>query len=151
MSPTNALEEAIIKAGNAGEDLESKRQVLEALVRSRVAVILDQPWNGESLPSTDTQLLLVTDGANAQQAMLAVFSSLDRAKEFLPGAGPFRYPVEVDAQWAILGIPKDAGIMINPNQAPGFRVNIEVAGMMREFAENQLQQRINRSARRPQQ
>ena len=140
MSTPNPLEQAL---SNAGEDVTSKKDILKALVQSRVTVLLDQPWDGRTLPSAGMNLLLVSDGPNAQQPMLAVFSTQALAREFMSAAGPFQHPADVDAAWALLGVPKDAGIMLNPNSVPNFRISPEVAGMLRESAEKNLERRIN--------
>lgn len=144
MTTVNMLEEAL---GKCGDDVDSKRVVLDTLVRSRVTVMLDRPWDGRTLPSTDTQMLFVTDGENLEQAMLALFSSVERASEFLPSAGIYKYPTNVDALWALLGVPASAGIMINPNQIPNFRIGVELATILREAAQKDLDQRIHNTAR----
>lgn len=143
MSVANLLEEAL---GKCGDDVDSKRAVLDALMRSRVTVLLDRPWDGRTLPSTEMQMLFVTDGGNTEQPMLALFSSDSRAGEFIPDAGVHRHPVSVDAAWALLGVPAGAGIMLNPNQIPNFRIGVEVVNVLREAAQKQLDQRIHKAA-----
>lgn len=145
MTALNILEEALNKGG---DDLDSKRAILDAMLRSRVTVLLDRPWDGRSLPSADTQMLFVTDGENLERAMLAIFTSESRAAEFVPTAGVYKYPVNVDAVWALLGVPTDAGIILNPNQLPNFRINVEVVGILREEAQKQLDQRIGQASLR---
>ena len=113
-SPEN-LESVLL---TAEDTLESKRKVLQLLFDSRVYVVLDQPWDGRSLPSTDMRLLFVSDGKNSEQAMLALFTSREKCAAIPKGDSLFDHPIEVDARWAILGVPKDAGILINPNSAP---------------------------------
>ena len=144
MTTVNILEEAL---GKCGDDVDSKRVVLETLVRTKVTVMLDRPWDGRTLPSTDTQMLFVSDGENLEQAMLALFSSEERASEFLPSAGVYKYPANVDALWALLGVPATAGIMINPNQIPNFRISVEIAAILREAAQKNLDQRIQSTTR----
>ncbi|HEY1992600.1 MAG TPA: hypothetical protein VGH71_09085, partial [Gammaproteobacteria bacterium] len=56
----------------------------------------------------------------------------------LPAMGEFRHPVEVDAQWALLSLIADAGVRINPNAEPAFRILPELALEMRKIAERQL-------------
>ena len=80
--------------------------------------------------------------------MLAVFTNNERAMEFVAAAGPHKYPVTVDALWALLGVPEGVGIMINPNQLPNFRISVDVAAVLREAAQKQLDARIQ-SAKRP--
>lgn len=146
MTTPNLLEDAL---GKCGDDVDSKRAVLDALMRSRVVIMLDRPWDGHTIPNSDMQMLFVTDGLDKEQAMLAIFTNGDRAKEFLPAAGPHEYPVDVEAPWAILGIPAGVGIMINPNQIPNFRITPEVAGILRDAAQKHLDQRIQKVSANP--
>src|SRR5574340_130003 len=74
-NPPGNLESALL---TAEDTLESKRKVLQLLFDSRVYVVLDQPWDGRSLPSTDMRLLFVSDGKNNEQAMLALFTSREK-------------------------------------------------------------------------
>ncbi|MGH8278156.1 MAG: SseB family protein [Gammaproteobacteria bacterium] len=129
------LEAALFKAENK---LESHRKILEMLFNSRVFVVLDTPWDGRSLPSTETHVLLVSDGENQAQAMLALFTSADKIEAIPRGDTLFHYPVEVDARWALLGVPKDAGIAINPSSIPGFRILPALAAELRKLAEQHL-------------
>jgi len=138
---TSKLEEALSAHGQ--NDEQSIRKVLRAFVQSRVFVKLDQPWDGKSIPSTDTHLLLVTDGDNKEQAMLAVFSVASHGAVYKgEDMGPFKYTVEVDAAWACLGVPEKAGIMINPNTEHNFRISPEVARVLRETARQDLDNKI---------
>ncbi|MDE2109448.1 MAG: SseB family protein, partial [Gammaproteobacteria bacterium] len=73
--PPGNLESALL---TAEDTLESKRKILQLLFDSRVYVVLDQPWDGRSLPSTDMRLLFVSDGKNNEQAMLALFTSREK-------------------------------------------------------------------------
>lgn len=139
MPVMNILEKALEEGSN---ELESKRTILDALVKSRITVMLDHPWDGKTLPRTSMQMLFVTDGTNTEQAMLAVFTNEERANEFIPSAGPHKFPVTVDALWALLGVPQGAGVMINPNQVPNFRISVEVATILREAAQQALDKRI---------
>jgi hypothetical protein len=129
------------------DNLESRRAALSKLIQSRVVVMLDTAWDGTSLPSTSMRLLHVSDGGNERQPMLALFTSEARTAEFRKDESPFRYAVEVDAAWALLGVPEGAGIMINPNTAPGFRITPELAAQLRALSEKHLAGRIQAAAK----
>jgi len=123
------------------DSVEGRKTVLESFLASRVWVLLDQPWDGQSLPSTETRLLFVSDGENQQQAMLAVFTDRARAEATVPAMGDFRHPVEVDSQWALLGVIPGAGVRINPNTEPSFRILPELVVELRKIAESGLLRR----------
>lgn len=129
------LETALFKAENT---VESHTRILELLFNARVYAVLDSPWDGRSLPSTEMHILLVSDGENLKQAMLALFTSLDKANMVPRGDTLFQYPMEVDARWALLGLPKDAGIIINPNTVPGFRILPKLSAELRNQAQRYL-------------
>ncbi len=140
-TPGSKLEEALSTQGQ--NDEQSIRKVLRAFVQSRVFVKLDQPWDGKTIPRTDAHLLLVTDGDNKEQVMLAVFSSASLGAVYTDEEmGPFKYTVEVDSAWACLGVPENAGIMLNPNTARNFRISPEVARVLRETAKQDLENKI---------
>lgn len=120
------------------DNLEGRKLVLEKFISSRVYVLLDRPWDGRSLPNTETKLLYVSDGENKEQAMLAVFTGRAEAEKALPDMGDFKHPVEVDAPWALLSLLPNAGVRINPNAEPAFRILPELAVEMRKIAEHQL-------------
>lgn len=131
---------------NTEDSVEGRRSILQQLFNSRVYVVLDQNWDGRSsLPSLDTHVLLVSDGQNTQQTMLALFTSADKVKAIPLVDTPFKYPVEVDAAWALLGIPKNAGVLINPNSAPGFRILPGLAAELREIAKRNLENLMQRA------
>ena len=137
----NKLEEALSAAKE--NDEPSIRHVLRALVLSRVFVKLDQPWDGKSFPRSDMRLLFVSDGANTERPMLAVFSTEAHSRIYGEDAAPFTYVTEVDSAWACLGVPENAGIMINPNSTPNFRIGPEVARVLRETAEKDVAARTS--------
>lgn len=142
-TPPTSLETALL---TTEDNLEGRRNILKQLFNSRVYVVLDQNWDGRSsIPSLDTHVLLVSDGQNAQQPMLALFTSADKVKAIPLVDTPFKYPVEVDAAWALLGIPKSAGVLINPNSAPGFRMLPGLAAEMRDIAKRNLENLMQRA------
>lgn len=134
-----SLESALL---TTEDNLEGRRKILQLLFDARVFVVLDQPWDGRSLPSTGMQLLLVSDGKHSQQAMLALFTSREKCAAVPKGDSLFDYPVEVDAKWALLGVPEGAGILVNPNSAPAFRVTPQLAAELRSIAQRHLEQRL---------
>jgi hypothetical protein len=139
-TPGSKLDEALSIPGQ--NDEQSIRKTLRAFVQSKVFVKLDQPWDGKTMPSADMHLLLVTDGGNKEQPMLAVFSSASHSAVYKEEEmGPFKYTVEVDSAWACLGVPENAGIMINPNTT-NFRISPEVARILRETAKQDLDNKI---------
>lgn len=129
------LETALFSAENS---VQSHQNILKLLFNARVFVVLDTPWDGHSLPSTETHILLVSDGENHEQAMLALFTSRDKAEMIPKGDTLFQYTMEVDARWALLGLPQKAGIVINANTVPGFRILPELAAKLRTLAEQYL-------------
>lgn len=137
------LENALL---NTEDSVEGRRSILRQLFDSRIYVVLDQNWDGHSsLPSLDTHLLLVSDGQNTQQPMLALFTSADKVKAITVVDTPFKYPAEVDAAWALLGIPQNAGVLINPNSAPGFRILPGLAAELRDIAKRNLENLMQRA------
>lgn len=139
MIGTQELEAALFAAVNTPE---SHQKILEMLFNARVYVVLDTPWDGRSLPSTETRILLVSDGEHREQPMLAMFTSRDKTEAIPRGDTLFQYPVEVDARWALLGVSKQTGILINPSSVPGFRILPDLAGKLRELAQQHLAARL---------
>ncbi|GEM_PF-1744003 len=138
-TPTTPLEERISAVDQAPEgDAEVRRDVLKALIDSRVTVLLDRPWDGVSPPNESTRLQWVSDGPDRSQPMLAVFSSETRARDFATTHGGFEHAVEVDSGWALLGVAAGHGVIINPNQPLGFRIDPEVARTLRRAVEEAL-------------
>ena len=123
----------------AGDDLDGRMRVIQALARSRVHIVTDKPWDGRSMPDRSMRVAMVSDGPNQQQAMTAVFSNRGQADGYLAGlAGvqhPFHHIAEVQMTWVLLGIPNEVGIMLNPNVPPSFRIAPEVAAELRRSAE----------------
>lgn len=140
-APANDLEEAIFAvAESSPDDVERRRDVIAKLAQARVAVLLDQPWNGTSMPDESLRLQLVSDGPNQKQAMLAVFSTQERAEEFHREYGGYDHVTVVDAAWALLGVAEGDGVMVNPNQEISFRVDPQVAALLRGTVEKVLEQ-----------
>lgn len=143
MTAQPATASALIDAlAHFEDDRESRERVLKALLHSRVFVLLDRPWDGKSLPTTETRLLFVSDGDNKEQAMLAVFTDRKQAEGALAAMDEFKFPVEVDAQWALLSVPAQTGVRINPNGTPAFRILPELTLELRKIVEQNLQRRM---------
>ena len=139
----SAAQSALETALTTFEDsLDNRRALLTTLLQSKVYVVLDMPWDGRSLPSTSAHMLFVSDGENTQQAMLAVFTGQPQAAAFPVADSAFKHPVEVDMLWALLGLPKEAGIMLNPNAGPSFRITPDLGAQLRSLAEQQLAARM---------
>jgi len=140
------LEQALL---SFEDSVEGRKIVLEKFLASQIWVLLDQPWDGRSLPSTETRLLFVSDGENLQQSMLAVFTDRARAEVAAPVMGDFRHPVAVDSQWALLGVIPGAGVRINPNSEPSFRILPELVVELRKIAESGLLRRQRAAVQGP--
>jgi len=138
--PVSPLLEALHKFEDS---LEGRQAVLTAFLQSRVYVLLDRPWDGRSLPSTETRLLFVSDGEDKDQAMLAVFTGREAAEGNIPSMDEFKHAVEVDAQWALLSVPPNIGVRINPNVEPSFRILPELALELRKIAERETARRMS--------
>ena len=119
----------------------NRASVLVALATSTVMVILDKPWDGHSLPDMDTEFLLVSDGDNKSQPMLAIFSDRIAAQRFRDESNlghEFEHTVEVSGSWSLLGVHEGMGVMINPNQPSGFRIGPELAAHLRRDVEEAM-------------
>jgi hypothetical protein len=145
MTTENTSLPALERALAAFQDtLEGRTAVLTTFIGTRIYVLLDRPWVGRSLPISETRLLFVSDGESKEQAMLAVFTERAKAETAMAAMGEFQYPVEVDAQWALLSVPPKVGVRINPNAEPAFKILPELTLELRKIAEaNQAKKRLN--------
>jgi hypothetical protein len=142
MTTEKQLPASLLDALHTFEDSREGREVvLKVFLRSRVHVLLDRPWDGRSLPTTETRLLFVSDGENKEQPMLAVFTGREQAETVAGTMGDYQHPVEVDAQWALLAVPPNIGVRINPNSEPSFRILPELTLELRKLAEQNLARR----------
>ncbi len=124
-----ALETAL---GQVGEEAESRGAALIAFVKARVWVLADRDPGSDPEALKSAQLSLVSDGPNQKQAMLAIFSSPERAGRFLKDHGGAPHVVPVEGPFAILAVPSQAGIVINPNQNPSFRIGPEAVSYLKD-------------------
>lgn len=119
----------------------NRASVLVALATSTVTVMLDKPWDGKSLPDMDTELLMVSDGDNKAQPMLAMFTDKATAQRFhddMNLGNEFEHVVEVSGSWSLLGVHEGMGVMINPNQPSGFRIGPDLAAHLRRDVEEAM-------------
>lgn len=132
-TPQNELEHAIAAVAAADEDPDgnARRAVFLALVTNQVTVMLPD-LTADGTPPENPQPLFVSDGPNLEQPMLAAFSSPERARDFQAKNGGEALTVEISGTQLILGTPAGSGIMLNPNQALGFRILPELAKVIRE-------------------
>lgn len=135
LEPQTPLEQMI---ADSGEDRELKGKTLDGLVNSRIYVILDKEWDGRGQPPADTRLMFVTDGPDTERAMLAMFTSSQRAEAFEPRGDGFDYQAEVDAAWAFLGVPENCGAYVNPNSIVNFRIGPEPADFIKDVVKKEL-------------
>jgi tetratricopeptide (TPR) repeat protein len=142
----NELESLIAGSDNSPASI---RAILNKFAGSKIFAVTDKPWDGRSIPGPDMHLLLVSDGTNHQQPMLALFSAGQHAHGITTGDHPFKHVVEVDAAWALLGVADNVGIIINPNttDAPPFRIGPGVAAELKKYAEDRLRAKANRARR----
>lgn len=131
--------------------LESRAHLIKILTSSVVYLLADKPWDKRSPPDNDLHFMLVSDGQNQLQPMLAVFSNLERAMTYAPtGQHPFRHVLEVEMGWALLGIPLNAGIIVNPNWSNSFRVSPDMAAELRTTAQiNVAFKQLHQHAQKP--
>ncbi len=124
------------------EDVRERRlepvDFLKALIDDRVYLLLNKPWDGRSVPEENTSMLLVSDGPNRSQAMLAVFSDEQKARAFCEHADGFSHVVKVPGPVAFLGVAADQGMIVNPNFKNTFRITIAAAAEVRGTMQQRL-------------
>ncbi len=128
-SQPSALEQAL---GELSDELATRERALVSFVQSTVWLLADRETEGHPDSLMTAQFALVSDGPNLDQPMLSLFTSAARAVAYHE-EHPQSLPcvVAAEAPFAILCIPEGAGIVINPNQTPGFRIGPEAAAMLR--------------------
>ncbi len=134
--PRNHLEEKLL---DAREGRCTKEEFVSALLESQIYVLMDRPAD-DLLTEGDPQALMVTDGLNAEQLMLAVFSEESRARDFVESdhcEGEY-FPAAMDAPWAFLTVPEGAGAVFNPNCDLNYRFSPEVAARLHAFYAEQV-------------
>ncbi|MHB1544524.1 MAG: SseB family protein [Gammaproteobacteria bacterium] len=124
------LERALAELSEA---LATRERALIEFVKARIWLLTDGETETDPKSLRSARMAMVSDGPNLDQPMLAIFTSEERAVRFqrahensLPNV------VAVEAPFAILCVREGAGIIINPNQSPGFRIGPEAAQMLRD-------------------
>jgi len=147
--PRNTLEQAIAAFADAGEDPEAaaRGQVFACLAAGTLALLSSDPPSADGRPASGSRPMLVSDGPDTGQPMLAVFSTRERAEAFHRTEGGYEYPVEVPGLWAVLATPAESGIVVNPNQSLAFRIPPHVAALLREDAAATLSEAQTRQPR----
>lgn len=133
-SSATDLENALAAYAEAGDDHDgqARRNVLASLSAARVTALLAEPMPEAPQPGARIQVRVVSDGPDTGQPMVAVFTSRERAEDFAGQFGTDHHLGEVTGLWAILATAPKAGLLINPNQSPGFRIAPELAAFLRE-------------------
>lgn len=134
--PRNKLEELLL---SAREGAIGKEDFVQAMLESQIYMLMDRPAD-DLLAQGDPRALLVTDGNNAEQMMLAIFSEESRAREYLQSE-PLEetyYPTPIEAPWAFLTLPKGSGAVFNPNCDLNYRFSPDVAAKLRDFYAEQV-------------
>ena len=130
--PDESFEELLARPA---EDFESRRALLRAFIYARVHVLTDREIRPGTADLYEARMSLVSDGPNTEQPMLAVFSSAEHARLFQESTGGEPHRTEIDAVFAIACTPEKAGIIVNPNRMPNFRLAPELVAMLRERLE----------------
>lgn len=142
VSPTNDLESALAQVEARGDqaDWETRSEVLRQLVLSLVCIIIDQPIDNNADEDIKGMPTFVSNGDNREQAMLAIFSTQDRASTYIEEQQlEERYPLMVPGPRALLAVPEGVGIRINPNQRLGFVILPELAQQISQDIRETLQ------------
>lgn len=124
-----------------GASLEGRIRFLQELSRSTVVVLTNSLSVPDAAPRRDTRFLIVSDGNDLQQAMLAVFTSREQAERYLKSGvppHPCHYLLGEKMERVLLSLPAGAGIMLNPNSHSGFRIVPMLAARMRSDAQIKL-------------
>lgn len=134
--PLNELEELLgrVERGDA-----SFEEFVQGLAAGRIFVLLSRPWDGTSPPPPDTEMLMVSDGDNHEQVMLAMFTDASRAREFKEQAPGFGI-VGMPAMLAFLGVREGQGMMLNPNSELTVRFSPERTAVICSKAKEVLEQ-----------
>lgn len=125
---------------SSSDDVASRSRIVQALASSNVHILADRPWDGRSNPDKDIRFAIVSDGANRQQAMLAVFSNHEHCMQYLQSIQsvehPFKHTLAVPMPWLLLGLTPDTGIMVNPNSKSAFRILPALAQELRKVLQH---------------
>ena len=130
----NGLEKAMQEFAAAGDDLDghARSTVLAQLAKSNVTVLLSEPPTETGMLAPSSKPMIVSDGPDRNQPMLAIFSRREQALEFRQDHGRTDTPMAVPGIWAVLATPAGAGIVINPNHSLSFRIPPQAVDVLRE-------------------
>lgn len=131
----NELEEAISRVQAQGDqaDWDAKGEVLRQLALNVVYVIVDQALDQSTEEGIQGTPSFVSNGDDLEQAMLAIFSSEAKARDYLAQEKiEDRHPLGVPGPRALLAVPDGIGIRINPNLEPGFVILPALAERLRD-------------------
>ena len=107
--PVNALEQALWDARQGKQPIE---HFLELLVSSRVSILLDKDLGPSGVWDSSASPLILQ--APSGDAVLATFTSLERANVWHGRIPRFQYQLETDFSWLLRGIAQGVGAIINP-------------------------------------
>ncbi len=126
--PTRNELEALLLEFHAGnmEPEEFARRLLDA----QVFIPIKDEKHGIAgfQASTQAELLLVEDDAGNR--ILVLFSSPDRARDFLTAYPGFGGGMLAEFSWILRRMGADIAIAINPDQTPGFDLDPEMVAMV---------------------
>lgn len=137
----NELEKALAEVHAQGDEAEwdTKTEVLRQLALNSVYIVVDQPLDQDSGPEIQGKPAFVSNGDDLEQAMLAIFSTEDRARTYIEQEQlEGHHALPVPGPRALLAVPDGVGIRINPNQEPGFAILPELAERLRDDVKEAL-------------
>lgn len=140
-TPANDLERALFRVQAEGDEAswDSKGEVLRQLALNPVYVIVDQSLDGTPDADIKGTPAFVSNGEDLEQAMLAIFSSAEKAQAYLAQEQmEGRHPLEVPGPRALLAVPDGIGIRVNPNLEPGFVILPTLAERLRDDVKQAL-------------
>lgn len=131
----NRLEQLLDTFEDSASDPERFAEFLGAFATEPLTVAVNPPWeNADEPPPPGHSLLIVSDGDNMEQPMLAVFTRPAYAEKFCRDCvqdetfAPYQ---AINSAWAILQTPEGAGIRLNPNLPHGFRMTPQLVEQLK--------------------
>ncbi len=106
--PANPLEQALL---DARQRRLSTEHFLELLLASRVSILLDKDLGPSGVWDNSASPLILQAPSGA---VLAMFTSLERATPWHARVPKFQYQLETDFRWLLRGIAQGVGAIINP-------------------------------------
>ncbi|MGA7965830.1 MAG: SseB family protein [Gammaproteobacteria bacterium] len=132
---TNRLEQLLDTFEDSDSDPEGFAEFLAAFATEPLTLAVSPPWeSGGEPPPLGHTLLIVSDGDNVEQPMLAVFTRPSYAEKFCREFiqdGQFEPYQAFNSAWAILQTPEGAGIRLNPNLPHGFRMTPQLVEQLK--------------------